>query len=82
MDNQRRDLDVWEKVMEKTVNAKAKAGLIPYSMIKEIDSKYPKKYRLSVMKDKDDDYREHRNEASNQDKEKAKSHLSSFVNQP
>ena len=67
--------------MEKVVNAKTKAGLQPHSMIKEIDSKCPKKYKPSVKKDKYNAYWDYRNEASNKDKEKAKSHLLSFANQ-
>ena len=62
MDNQRRDLDAWEEVMEKV---KAKAGLQPPSRIRKIDSICPKKYKPSIKKDKNDAYWEHCNEASN-----------------
>ena len=80
VDNQGWDLDAW-KVVEKAVNAEAKAGLQPHSMIKEIDSRYPKKYRPLVKKDKDDAYQEHRNKVFNKDKKKAKSHPSFSANQ-
>ena len=68
-------------MVEKIINIEAKAGLQSYSMIREIDSRCPKKHRLLIKKDKDNDYREYRNKASNKDKEKAKSHLLSFANQ-
>ena len=67
--------------MKKAVNVKAKAGLQPHSMIKELDSKCPKRRRPSVKKDKNDTYWEHRNKAS-KDKKKAKSHPLSSANQP
>ena len=50
-------------------------------MIREIDSKCPKKHRPSVKQDKDDAYQEHRKEAS-KDKEKTKSYLLFSANQP
>ena len=50
-------------------------------MIREIDSRCLKGHRPLVKKDKDNAYREHRNEAS-KDKEKAKSHPLSSANQP
>ena len=83
MDNQRRDLDAWDKVVEKTVNAEAKTGLQPPSGTRKIDSRYPKGYKLLVKKNKDNTYQEQYNETSNRDKEKTKSHnpLSS-ANQP
>ncbi len=82
LDNQGQNLDAWDEVIEKTVNTEAKAGLQLSSGTKEIDSRCPKGYRPSVKKDKDDTYWEQRNEVSNKDKEKAKSHNpSSFANQ-
>ena len=68
-------------MVKKTVDVKAKASLQPHSMIREIDSKYPKKHKPLVKIDKDDTYWEHCNETS-KDKEKAKSHLLSSANQP
>ncbi len=52
------------------------------SKTREINSRCPKRYRLSVKKDKDDAYWEYHDEASNKDKDKVKSHNSSFANQP
>ena len=72
---------MWKEVVEKAVNAKAKTGLQSHSMIKEINSRCPKRHRPSVKKNKDDIYQEHRNKASNKDKEKAKSYSSFFANQ-
>ena len=68
-------------MVEKAVNTKAKVGLQPHSMIKEIDSRCPKEYRSLVKKDKDNAYWKHCNEAF-KDEEKAKSHPSFSVNQP
>ncbi len=42
----------------------------------------PKSHRSSAKKNKEDTYREPRDEASNKDKDKAKSHNSSSANQP
>ncbi len=58
LDNWGRDLDVWDKVVEKAVDAKAKASLQPPSETREIDSRCPKRYRPSVKKNKDDNYRD------------------------
>ena len=81
VDNWRQDLDAWEKVVEKAIDAKATAGLQPHSMIREIDSKWPKKHRPLVKKDKDNTYQKHRDETFNKNKEKAKSHPLSSANQ-
>ncbi len=79
---QRQDLDVWEEVVEKTGDAKAKANLQLPFYVREIDSRCPKGYRLLAKKDKENTYREPQNEAS-KDKNKAKSHSSPVsVNQP
>ena len=59
--------------MKKVGDVKAKANLQPPFYIREIDSKYPKNYRPSVKKDKEDANWEHRDEAS-KDKNKARSH--------
>ena len=74
---------MWNKVVEKAVNAEVKTGLQPSIGTKKIDSKCSKGYRPSAKKDKDNTYWEQRNEATNRDKEKAKSHnLFSSTNQP
>ncbi len=70
-------------MVEKAINAEAKASLQPPSGTRGINSRYPKRYRPLVKKDKDDAYREQRNEASNRDKEKTRFHnSSSSANQP
>ena len=50
MDNQRQDLYMWDKVVEKIVNAKTKANLQQLSEIKEIFSRYLKSYKLLIKK--------------------------------
>ena len=55
--------------MEKARDAEAKANLQAPFYIKEIDSKCPKGYCLSVKKDKEDANWEYCNEASNKNKE-------------
>ncbi len=52
LDNQGQDLDLSEEVVEKAVNAEAKASLWPPSRIKKIDSRGLKGYKLT-KKDKD-----------------------------
>ena len=70
-------------MVEKTINAKTKTGLQPSSGTKEINSRCPKEYRLSVKKNKDNAYQKYRNEAFNRDKEKIKSYNPFFsTNQP
>ncbi len=69
MDNQKYDLDIWEDVVEKTVNAKAKASLQSLSGTEEINSRYPKSYKPSAKKDKNKITREHRDK--NEDKAKS-----------
>ena len=66
----------------KVVDVEAKAGLQPHSMIREINSRYPKRHRPLVKKNKDNAYWEYRNELFNKDKEKTTSHPSSCANQP
>ncbi len=78
MDNRGRDLDAWEEVVEKAVNAEAKASLQPPSGTREIDSRCPKGFRPSVKKDKDEANREHRDR--DKDKDKAKPHNPSSAN--
>ena len=74
MDYRRRDLDAWDKVVEKAGDAEAKTNLQPPFYIREIDSKCPKGYPPSVKKDKEDTNQEHRNKAS-KDKDKVKTIL-------
>ncbi len=66
-------------MVEEVVNVEAKANFQPPSETREIDSKYPGGYKLSVQKDKDDANREHWDKAP---KDIAKSHNSSSTNQP
>ncbi len=61
-------------MVEKANDVKAKANLQLLFYISEIDSRCPKGYRPLVKKDKDDANWEYRNEVSNKDKAKAKSH--------
>lgn len=42
-----RDLDSWEVLVEKAVNAKAKAGLLPTSLIRDMDQRAPRGNRLT-----------------------------------
>ncbi len=48
-------------MVEKNVNVEPKASLQSLSKTKEINSRYPKNYRLIAKKDKDDITGEHRN---------------------
>ena len=57
-------------MVEKVVNAKAKAGLQPFFETSEINSSCPKRYRLLVKKDKDDAYWKQHNEAINRNKKR------------
>ncbi len=66
--------------MEKASNVEVKANLQPTFSISEIDSRCLKHHRPSAKKNKEDIYRESRNEAS-KNKNKAKSQISSFANQ-
>ncbi len=67
--------------MEKAEDVEAKANLQPLFYIRKIDSGCPKSYCLLTKKDKEDTYRELRNETS-KDKNKVKSHTPTFANQP
>ena len=70
-------------MVEKTVDVKAKASLQPPSGTRKIDSRYSKRYKLSVKKDKDNTYWEQCDKVSNKDNKKAKSYnLLSSANQP
>lgn len=70
MNNQESDLNLWKEVIEKAVNIEIKASLQPSSKTKEIESRYPKSYRLLAKKDKDKATWEY----WDGDKYKAKSH--------
>ncbi len=63
---------MWEGVVEKAGNVKAKANLQPPFYIRKIDSKCLKSYCPSAKKDKEDTYRESYDKAS-KDNDKAKS---------
>ena len=83
LDNWQWDLDTWDKVVEKAIDIKAKASLQPHFGTREIDSRYAKRYRPSVNKDKDDAYWEQHDKAFNRKNEKAISYNPlSFANQP
>ncbi len=70
LDNWGCDLDLWEEVVEKSVDAKAKANLQLLPGTRKIDTKYPKGHRPSAKKDKNIATRKHRDD----NKDKAKSH--------
>ncbi len=65
--------------MEKAGDVEAKANLQLPFYIRDIDARCLKSHRPLTKKDKEDTYREPRNEAS---KDKAKSQISSSANQP
>ncbi len=68
---------MWEEVVEKADDEEVKANLQPPFYVREIDSRCLKGHCLLAKKDKEDTYWEPRNEASNKDKDKAKSYNSS-----
>ncbi len=65
--------------MEKAGDVEAKANLQSPFYVRDINARCPKDHRLFTKKDKEDTYREPRNETS---KDKAKSQTSSSANQP
>ncbi len=67
---------MWNVIVEKALNVEVNANLQLFSRTRKINFKCLKRYKPSVKKDKDDAYQEHRKEASNKDKEKAKSYNS------
>ncbi len=69
-------------MVEKEDDVEVKANLQPPFYVREIDSRYPKDHRPLAKKDKEDIYWEPRDEASNKNKDKAKSYNSSSANQP
>lgn len=72
---------MWDKIVKKVVNAEIKDGLQPFFGTKKIDTRYPKRYRPSTKKNKDDTFWEYYNKAFNQDKNKTKSYNLFSVNQ-
>ncbi len=68
--------------MEKVGDTKTKANLQPPFYIRDINSKCPKGHCPLAKKNKEDTYREPRDEASNKNKDKAKSNSSTSTNQP
>ena len=72
---------MWDKIVEKAINAEVKTSLQLLSKTKEINYRYPKGYQPSAKKNKDNASQKHCNKASNKDKDKAKFHNFSFVNQ-
>lgn len=46
------NLNAWDKIVEKVVDIKEKASLQPSFGTRKIDSKYLKKYRPPIKKDK------------------------------
>ncbi len=70
---------MWDIVVKKAINIEANINLQSPSGIREIDSRYPKDYKLLVKKDKDNTNQEYQDEAP---KDKAKSHNSFSANQP
>ncbi len=67
---------MWDKVVKKTIDVKAKASLQPPFRTNEIDSIYPRGYKPLVKKNKDDANWKHQDG----DKNKAKSHNLFFAN--
>ncbi len=64
-------------MIEKAGDVEAKANLEPPFYVRKIDSRCPKSHCPLAKKVKKDTYWESRNEASNKDKNKVKSHNSS-----
>ena len=61
MDVRDRELDSWDEVVDKTVNAEAKASLQAPSGTREIDSRYPRGQQPTKKKDKDSrDYKKNK----------------------
>lgn len=58
LDNQKQDLDLWDKVVERAINVKVKASFQLPSRIIEIDFKCPKGYK-STKQEKDKTNWEH-----------------------
>ena len=67
---------MWEEILEKAVNVKAKASLQPLLGTRKIDSRYLKGYRPSAKKEKNKANQKHRDENNN----KAKSANFLFAN--
>lgn len=56
LDNQRHNLNLWEKVIKNTIDVEAKTSLQLLSKIKKINSKYPKSYKLAKKDETNQDY--------------------------
>ena len=69
-------------MVEKVVGAEVKASLQLPSGTREINSRYPKRYKPLIKKDKNNAYWEHCKEVFNKDKNKTKSHNSFSAKQP
>ncbi len=82
LDHSRRDLDMWEEVVEKENDIEVKANLQLSFYIREIDSKCLKDHFSSAKKDKEDTHRKFCDKAFNKNKDKTKFHNSSSANQP
>ena len=80
LDHLRRDLDLWEEIVEKAVNVKAKTCLQPFFETKKINLKCAKSYKLSAKKEKNKTSQKHQDEVFNKDKDKAKSYNSFSTN--
>ena len=53
IDTRSRDLDSWEEVVEKAVNAEAKVILQSFSITRDIDSRWPRRNRPIRKEEKD-----------------------------
>ena len=69
-------------MVKKAINAEAKTSLQPLSGTKKIDFWYPKGYRPSTKKNKDNLSQKHYNKVFNKEKNKAKSYNFYSANQP
>ena len=73
---------MWEEIVEKIIDTKAKASLQPLSGIKKIHSRCPKSYRPSAKKEKDKASQEHQDEDKDKNKAKLYNLLSANTSQP
>ena len=72
------DLDVWEEVIKKAENTKAKVNLEPLSRTEETNSIYPRGHKPLVKKDKTNANQKLWDK--NKNKNKTKSYNSSSIN--
>lgn len=80
LDNRVQDQDVWDKVIEKAIDVKAKISLQLSFKTRKIDSRYTKSYKPLVKKDKNDIDWEHQDEVPKKNKDKTKFDNVSFTN--